>query len=135
MPVLFSRACQYALRGLVEMAREPEKSHWTVQKLAHQTDTPAPFLAKTFQTLVKHGILNSAKGRRGGFSFARPIDEIFLLEIINIIDGPTLSKDCALGIADCGGDNPCSFHTQWGHIRENLIKALSTESLEQFAQQ
>ncbi len=70
MPILFSRACQYALRGLVEMARHKENQFWTVQELAEQTKTPAPFLAKTFQTLVKNGVLTSTKGRRGGFSFA-----------------------------------------------------------------
>jgi len=72
MPVIFSRACEYALRGLVEMARHPEKQFWKIQELAEQAETPAPFLAKTFQSLVKAGILNSSKGRQGGFSFNIP---------------------------------------------------------------
>lgn len=135
MPVLFSRACEYAIRGLAEMASQPEITSWTIQELAKQTDTPAPFLAKTFQTLVKSGILNSAKGRHGGFSFARPVDKIYIMEIVNILDGPTLANDCALGFPECSGIKPCPFHAQWGEIRETIIHALSSQSLIEFAQQ
>lgn len=134
MPVLFSRACEYALRGLAEMARHPEQTYWTVQELSTRTDTPAPFLAKTFQTLVKSGILTSTKGRHGGFSFARPIDEIVLLEIVRIIDGPSLEHDCVLGFSECGDADPCPFHEHWKSIRQSIVHALSAESLDQFAQ-
>lgn len=135
MSVLFSRACEYALRALVEMARHPERKFWTIQDLAKNTNTPAPFLAKTFQSLVKSGILSSTKGRKGGFSFTRSVNQIFLIDIVNIIDGPSLTQDCALGFPECGDDNPCPFHIHWGKIREIIFRALSTQSLGQFAEQ
>jgi Rrf2 family protein len=131
MSVIFSRACEYAVRGLVEMARHPEKTSWTIPEVAEQSSTPAPFLAKTFQFLVKGGILNSTKGRQGGFSFARPVDEIFLIEIVQIIDGTTLTHDCALGLPNCNDDQPCPFHLHWKRVRVPLIEALSQESLAQ----
>ncbi len=133
MSVLFSRGCEYALRGLMEMASHPEKTFWTVQELAELSETPAPFLAKTFQTLVKHGILTSTKGRGGGFSFARPLEKISLLEVVSIIDGPTLTEECALGLDECSERNPCSIHSQWRDIREQIVSALSEQSLLEFA--
>lgn len=135
MSVLFSRGCEYALRGLVEMARRPEKSSWSVQDLADASETPAPFLAKTFQTLVKHGILASTKGRGGGFSFARPLEKISLLEVVSIIDGSTLTDECALGLDECSERNPCPIHSQWRTIREQIVKALSQQSLVDFARE
>ena len=135
MSVIFSRACEYALRGLVEMARHPENQTYRVHELAKVTGTPAPFLAKTFQSLVKVGILNSAKGRQGGFSFARPVNQIFLMDIVETIDGTTLTHDCALGLPECNDDNPCPFHVQWKNIRVPLIEALSRESLAHLSQQ
>ena len=134
MPVIFSRACEYALRGLAEMARHPEQEYWTIQELSTRTDTPAPFLAKTFQILVKNGILNSTKGRHGGFSLARPVDEIVLIDIVRIVDGTSLEEDCVLGFKECGDADPCPFHDQWRTIRQSIVRALSTESLDQFAQ-
>lgn len=135
MSVLFSRACEYALRALIEMAYHPEKNIWTVKELAEPTDTPAPFLAKTLQTLVKYGILNSAKGRRGGFSFNQPINKIYVMDIVDIIDGPALVEECALGFAHCNDENSCPFHTQWDNIRDAIIHALRTQSLEQLVEQ
>jgi len=135
MSVIFSRACEYAVRGLVEMARNPEKGSWTVPEVAEQSNTPAPFLAKTFQQLVKGGLLHSAKGRKGGFSFARPPEQIFLIDIVNIIDSTTLTHDCALGMPECHDDNPCPFHVQWKRVRVPLIEALSQESIAHLAKQ
>lgn len=129
MSIIFSKACGYAIRGLVEMAKNPDELTWRVQDLAERTKTPAPFLAKTFQLLVKGRILKSAKGRKGGFTLAKPADEIFLIEIVEIIDGSALTQDCALGLSDCGDENPCPFHKHWGSIRKQLVDALSTETL------
>ncbi|MFQ5865785.1 MAG: RrF2 family transcriptional regulator [bacterium] len=133
MSVIFSRACEYAIRALAEMARHPEQEYWQVQDLANQAETPAPFLAKTFQILVKGRILKSTKGRRGGFSFARSVNKISLMDIVKIIDGTTLTADCALGFPECDADNPCPFHAQWADIRNSIIQALRSQSLDQFA--
>lgn len=131
MSVLFSRACEYALRALFEMARHPEQDSWTVQELAQRTDTPAPFLAKTFQSLVKGNILTSMKGRRGGFAFARAPQRVSLIEIVDLIDGPDVSKNCALGLAYCSDDAPCPFHVHWKGIRTTIANALRHETLAQ----
>ncbi len=125
MPVIFSRACEYAIRGLIEMARHPGQENWKIQDLAERTNAPAPYLAKTFQTLVRSQILNSTKGRRGGFSFAVPTKNISLMDIVNIIDGPRLSRSCALGFPECGNDNECPIHEQWGAIRDMIIHTLN----------
>ncbi|NIR49224.1 Rrf2 family transcriptional regulator [candidate division KSB1 bacterium] len=135
MSVIFTRACEYAVRGLVEMARHPETESWTIPEIAEASSTPAPFLAKTFQLLVKGRVLNSARGRQGGFTFARPTDQIFLIEIVEIIDGTTLTHDCALGLPECNDDNPCPFHEHWKRVRVPLIEALSQESLAHLAKQ
>jgi Rrf2 family protein len=129
MPVLFSRACEYALRALFEMARHPKQEFWTIQELADRTDTPAPFLAKTFQSLVKGEILISNKGRHGGFAFARAPQKISLIKIVEMIDGPALAYNCALGLPTCSNDEPCPFHAHWKAIRDSITNALQHQTL------
>lgn len=129
MPVLFSRACEYAVRALFEMARRPDQESWTIQELASRTDTPAPFLAKTFQLLVKGEILISTKGRRGGFAFARSPQKISLMEIVELIDGPALAHNCALGLPTCSNDAPCPFHEHWQTLRDSIASALYQQTL------
>lgn len=133
MSVLFSRGCEYALRGLVEMARHPEQEYWTILDLASRTETPAPFLAKTFQQLVRAKLLRSAKGRGGGFAFARPPQEISVIGVVETLDGDALAQECALGLPECSEANPCPFHRHWKGIRESILEALTAESLADFA--
>lgn len=135
MSVIFSRACEYAIRGLVEMARDPKKECWHVQELAALTSTPAPFLAKTFQALIKAKILFSTKGRKGGFSFLKSPGGISILEIVEAIDGAELAKECALGFPKCGMENPCPFHADWGPLRQVLIDLLSEKTIMQLAKE
>jgi Rrf2 family protein len=133
VPVMFSRACEYAIRVLSVMAGEPERRSWQIHDLAAKTGTPAAFLSKIFQMLTKANVLNSTKGRGGGFSFERPVDEIFLTNIIEAIDGNSLFEECVLGLPECGGDAPCPFHDDWTEIRETIVRALSQKSLADLA--
>ncbi len=107
------------------MARHPEQKNWKIQDLAERTNAPAPYLAKTFQTLVRSQMLNSIKGRGGGFSFAVPSKNISLMDIVNIIDVPRLSRSCALGCPECDNSNECPIHEKWGPIRDMIIHTLS----------
>jgi len=129
MSVIFSRACEYGMRALVEMARQPDHKVHLAQDLAKRLDLPAPFLAKTLQTLARKGLLNSTKGRRGGFSLARAAGEIKLIEVVEAIDGLGLAHDCAIGLPKCGDKKPCAIHARWAPIRESIIELLSTNTL------
>lgn len=133
MSVIFSRACEYAIRGLVEMARHPERHTWRVHELAELTGTPAPFLAKTFQALIKAELLHSQKGRRGGFLFAKPPAHISLLEVVEAIDGTEITKACALGFPRCSSDNPCPIHSNWEPVRNKLIDLLANQTIQQIS--
>ena len=42
MPVIFSRACEYAIRGLIEMARHPEQINWKIRGLAEKDKRSGP---------------------------------------------------------------------------------------------
>lgn len=135
MTLLFSQACKYTIRALVEMARHPETSQWSVLNLARQIDIPAPFLAKNFQLLAKGDILNSTKGRQGGFRFAKSPDKIAVIEAIEAIDGPELVHQCTLGFPECGDEKPCPFHFDWKRIRAELIEVLTNKTIAQFARE
>jgi Rrf2 family protein len=129
MPVLFSRACEYGVRALVEMARNEDTPLHLAQDLAQRLKIPAPFLAKTLQLLAKEGILHSTKGRKGGFSLARPAREIKLIEIVRAVDGLSLVNDCVLGMPSCGDAQPCAAHANWAEIRTQIAHLLSTTTL------
>ena len=59
-----------------------------IAELARRRDIPVQFLEQLFATLRRAGILRSQRGVKGGYSFARPSDEITVLELVELLDGP-----------------------------------------------
>lgn len=128
--MIFNSPTEYAIRGLSELAlRAPPTGSLMLDKLVEGTDLPREFLAKVFQKLVKGGILRSAKGRGGGFSFARPVHEITLLHIVEALDGPLATDGCVVGFEQCDDSMPCPQHDLYKPIRQRLKDFLSTTTV------
>ena len=54
---------------------------------ARRRDIPVQFLEGLFATLRRAGILQSQRGVKGGYSFARPADELTVLEVVEALEG------------------------------------------------
>jgi Rrf2 family protein len=82
----------YAVRALVELHRYGDSGPVPIAELARRGDIPVQFLEQLFATLRRAGLLRSQRGVKGGYSFARPAEEIPVLEIVELLDGP-LGRD------------------------------------------
>ena len=63
-----------------------------IGELARRRDVPVQFLEGMFATLRRAGMLQSQRGVKGGYSFARPPEEITVLEVVETLEG-TLGTD------------------------------------------
>jgi len=59
-----------------------------IAELARRGDIPVQFLEQLFANLRRAGVLRSQRGVKGGYSFARPANEISVLEVVELLDGP-----------------------------------------------
>ena len=84
----------YALSALVELHRQGGAGPVPIAELARRRDIPVQFLEHLFATLRRAGILRSQRGVKGGYRFARPSDEVTVLELVELLDGP-LGADAA----------------------------------------
>jgi Rrf2 family transcriptional regulator, cysteine metabolism repressor len=77
----------YAVRALAELARRGRSTPVPIGELARARDIPVQFLEGLFATLRRAGILQSQRGVKGGYSFARPASEITVLEVVELLEG------------------------------------------------
>jgi Rrf2 family cysteine metabolism transcriptional repressor len=77
----------YALAALVELARKGGTAPVPIGEIAKRRHIPVQFLEGLFATLRRAGILHSQRGVRGGYSFARPPEEITVLEVVELLEG------------------------------------------------
>ena len=128
-----SRASDYAIRGLVYMAKKPAGAVCFVKDIAKNTNSPASFMSKIFQTLAKSGLVHSFIGTKGGFTFnARP-EDITIKMVVEIIDGPVVLNRCVVNKSSCRNVGNCDVHFMWLDIQKMLTKALSSYSIADFA--
>jgi Rrf2 family cysteine metabolism transcriptional repressor len=78
----------YALSALVELYSHGDSGPVPIAELARRRQIPVQFLEQLFATLRRAGILRSQRGVKGGYSFGRPADEVTVLELVELLDGP-----------------------------------------------
>jgi Rrf2 family cysteine metabolism transcriptional repressor len=78
----------YAVRALVELAKMGGTAPVPIGELARRREIPVQFLEQLFAVLRRAGVLKSQRGVKGGYTFARPADEVTVLEVVELLDGP-----------------------------------------------
>ena len=77
---------RYAVVALAELARSGTDPI-PIGQIAERRGMPVQFLEQLFSTLRRAGILTSHRGAKGGYTLARPPDEITVLEVVQALDG------------------------------------------------
>jgi len=77
---------RYAVVALAELARSGNNPV-PIGQIAERRGIPVQFLEQLFSTLRRAGILVSHRGAKGGYTLARPADEITVLEVVQALDG------------------------------------------------
>ncbi|MBI2167709.1 MAG: Rrf2 family transcriptional regulator [Candidatus Omnitrophica bacterium] len=89
---------EYALRALLRLsANYPQKS-LSLREISERERLPVKFLEQIMMVLKRSGLVESTKGKQGGYTLARRPEEITLGEIIRVIEGPIAPFGTALEI-------------------------------------
>jgi len=98
--------------------------------MAKAEGIPSGYLAKIFQRLVKARFVRSVKGKRRGYVFARPPEEISLLELFEVIEGGPLFEECFLRHCECGGTlENCHIFAHWVSATREISRLLAETSV------
>src|SRR5688572_32736802 len=87
----------YALKALTELGRSGGDAPVPIGELARRRDIPVQFLEGLFATLRRAGILQSQRGVKGGYRFARPPAEVTVLEVVELLEGDLGAEAAASG--------------------------------------
>jgi Rrf2 family cysteine metabolism transcriptional repressor len=77
---------RYAVVAMAELARAGARPV-PIAQVAERRGMPVQFLEQLFSTLRRDGLLQSQRGVKGGYTLARPPEEITVLEVVQALDG------------------------------------------------
>lgn len=127
---------EYAVRALALLAKRGPGAVVTAKELAEEGEISIHFLYNVFSALERHNLVQAHKGRRRGFSLARPANQISFLDILYALEGAIEKRQCLLDRRDlCREETPCAAHSAWQYLREQAEKKLSSITLDRIAKQ
>ena len=85
-----TRKGEYAIRGMVYLARQKSGETAQVSEVARAVEVPPAFLAKIFQDFARIGLIRSYRGSGGGVGLGRPAGQITLREGGGAGEGPII---------------------------------------------
>ncbi|HRE49871.1 MAG TPA: Rrf2 family transcriptional regulator [Flavitalea sp.] len=130
---MFSKTCEYAIRAMIFIAQQSRSGHKVgIKEIARGIDSPEFFIAKILQDLGRRGLLQSAKGRNGGFYLDKQLIKCSIADIVRAIDGDKLFSGCGLGLNHCSESKPCPIHHEFKKMRKNIFNMLQKARLNEF---
>ncbi|MBI3553403.1 MAG: Rrf2 family transcriptional regulator [Elusimicrobia bacterium] len=130
-------AARYAIQGMVQLVRlQRNGSYSLLEDIAKAGRLPKNFLSKIFQDLTQAGLLESRRGRGGGYALAQPADKIHLMEIIESTHDPLPEQSvCVLRPGSCTAEEPCVLHGSVVAWEELIRKRLEDTTLAEAVQE
>jgi Rrf2 family protein len=78
----------YALQAMMMLARRCSQGAIKIRDIAYEENLPEKFLELILLEMKNARMVESVRGAKGGYALRRPPSEIYLSEIIRLIDGP-----------------------------------------------
>ncbi len=67
-------------------------------------------------------LLESTRGKLGGFRLARPAHRIALVDVVGLFDDVTGRRTCLMGRTTCSDHNACAAHARWKGVSEQVAE-------------
>jgi Rrf2 family nitric oxide-sensitive transcriptional repressor len=122
---LIRKDTDYALGALAYMAKMDTTGPVSARELADVLSIPHGFLRKILRQLSLHGIVESQKGKGGGFLLSLAPETITAQQIIEIFEGPIRASDCIVKTSVCPQIGTCMIHDALEQVRVRLVNDLA----------
>ncbi|MBO9499444.1 MAG: Rrf2 family transcriptional regulator [Novosphingobium sp.] len=131
---MISNKAKYAFRALLAIAAEPEGSALTSAEIARRHAIPHKFLEQILLDLKKAGVLDSRRGKTGGYVMLRPADTVSFGEILRLFEGPLaplpcLSRNAYRRCEDCESEANCEIRREFARAYDASRLVLDTRTL------
>jgi Rrf2 family transcriptional regulator, nitric oxide-sensitive transcriptional repressor len=130
---MLTQTADYALRGLIYLAHDPDDGYHQTRDLAGTLNVPYNYLGKILQLLGHAGIVESQRGMNGGFRLCRLPDQIRLYDVLAAIDAVPKDPECPL-LTGGRQRELCLIHRRFASLTAAYIRFLKETTLEDVLQ-
>ncbi|MGA9271680.1 MAG: Rrf2 family transcriptional regulator [Lutimonas sp.] len=131
---MISKKTKYGLKALSYIARSEDKLI-PIGKIAQEEQIPHKFLESILLILRKSGFLGSKKGKGGGYYLLKEPSDIYMVDIMRILEGPIAPVACVSlnyyeKCDDCRDESKCSLNKLMIQVRDANLQVFRNTTLE-----
>ena len=134
---MLSKKSQYAFKALMYLAQNSDKGPVLIAEIAKKKKIPLKFLENILLELKKAGVLDSKKGKGGGYYFAVPPSQVPVAKVFRLLDGPIALLPCVSlnfyeRCKNCD-EKSCGLHDMMANVRDATLKLLEKRTVADIA--
>ena len=131
---MLSQRTRYTIRALLHLADRYGQGPVQLSEIAEAQNIPAKFLTVMLSHMRRKGLVETMRGREGGYWLARPPAEISYGEIVRLTRGSLGLVPCASRLAyepcrNCVTEEKCRLHRVMLMVRDETARILDGLSL------
>ena len=129
-----SKRTQYGLKAILALGRRFREGPVLIATLSKEESIPLKFLEVILLELKGQGLLESKKGKGGGYHLSRPPSTITIGSVIRMMEGPLAPLPCASETAfqpckDCPDVESCGTRIIMRQVRDAMATVLDNTTL------
>lgn len=124
---------RYAVTAMADIAKFGEDGNEAVplSAVSERQRISLAYLEQIFLRLRRAGLVESERGRSGGYRLGRPADRITVAEIMRAVEERTRMTRCMGDGAGCQGEERCLTHELWAALGAHIAVFLSEVTLQE----
>ena len=131
---MISKKSKYGLIAMLRLAKDYAKGGVLISDLAEEEKVPKKFLEAILLQLKNRGLLQSKKGKGGGYFLRRKPCDITFGEVIRVLDGPLAAVPCVsqtayMACAECLDERTCGVRLAMKKVRDATAQILDHTTL------
>lgn len=131
---MLSKKAKYAINALVHLARKANQGPILISDISEEEKIPKKFLEAILLDLRNAGILNSKKGKGGGYYLIKKPEDVNLATVIRLFDGaiallPCVSYQYYERCDECKDEEICGIRSLMKEVRDETVRILKQNSL------
>ena len=129
--MIISTKGRYALRIMLDLAEHQEDGFISLKTISQRQDISMKYLESIVALLNKANLLDSMRGKDGGYRLNRPLNQYTVSEIIKLTEGSLAPVACLDGEENCcNRSNECLTLPLWVNLEKRIDQYLSSVTLE-----
>jgi Rrf2 family protein len=117
--------------AMADLARHASQSSVPLSAIAERQQLSLDYLEQIFLKLRRAGLVDSTRGRLGGYHLGRPATDITVGEIMTAVEEGMRMTRCQDGGVPCLGEERCLTHGLWDALGDHIAGFLWSVSLQE----